>query len=365
MLISWLIWTHTSDVQHLNVPGISIRHNLKYRSFQLCCIRYFHGRTLYDCNSTPSFNVQALCLLCSNDVESNPGALRKNNQFISVFYQNARSLKATVKDRDEPGNYICKLSLLQDIVYSADYDIVAITEMWLNSTISSLEVLPYGHDIYRKDRDDRIGGGVLFAVRNTIAVKSCLDLPGETVAIEIKLASDKLLLVAVCYRAPNDYEFLTQFKIIADAASQDKYFLTLITGDFNYPGIRWVDGSGFVNSDIGVEYEFTNLLSDAFLYQLVDAPTRGVNTIDLVLSSNVDLVDTVFVENTNGLPSDHKSISFNLFRLPKLNNQPSRYTYDFKNADFESLRTHLSDNINDISHENTDDALESWKSDFF
>ncbi len=33
-------------------------------------------------------------------------------------------------------------------------------------------------------------------------------------------------------------------------------------------------------------------------------------------------------------------------------------------ADFESLRTHLSDNINDISHENTDDALESWKSDF-
>ncbi len=78
-------------------------------------------------------------------------------------------------------------------MYSADYDIVAITETWLNSTISSLEFLPYGYDIYRKDRDDRIGGGVLLAVRNTIAVKSCLDLPGETVAIEIKLASDKLL----------------------------------------------------------------------------------------------------------------------------------------------------------------------------
>ena len=30
-------------------------------------------------------------------------------------------------------------------------------------------------------------------------------------------------------------------------------------------------------------------------------------------------------------------------------------------ADFQS---HLSDIINDISHENTDDALESWKSDF-
>ena len=141
--------------------------------------------------------------------------------------------------------------------------------------------------------------------------------------------------------------------------------MTMITGDFNYPGIRWVDGSGFVNSDIGVEYEFTNLLTaDAFLYQLVDAPTRGINILDLVFSSNVDLVDTVFVENTNGLPSDHKSISFNLFRLLKLNNQPPRYIYDITNADFESLRTHLSENINDISHENTVDALKSWKNDF-
>ena len=93
LLISWLIWTPTSDVQHLNVPGISIRHNLKYRSVQLRCIRYFHGRTLYDCNSTLSFNVQALCLLCSNNVESNPGALRKNNQFISGFFQMPEALK--------------------------------------------------------------------------------------------------------------------------------------------------------------------------------------------------------------------------------------------------------------------------------
>ena len=180
---------------------------------------------------------------------------------------------------------------------------------------------------------------------------------GCVTAIEIKLASDKLLLDVVCYRAPNDHEFVTQFKIIDDVASQDKYSMTMITGDFNYPGIRWVDGSGFVSNDIGVEYEFTILLSDAFLYQLVDAPTRGINILDLVLSSNVDLVDTVFVENTNGLPSDHKRISFNLFRLLKLNNQPPRYIYDFKKADFETLRTHLSENINDIFHEITDDAL--------
>ena len=40
----------------------------------------------------------------------------------------------------------------------------------------------------------------MLAVKNKIAVKGCLDLPGETVAVEIKLSADKLLLVVVCYR---------------------------------------------------------------------------------------------------------------------------------------------------------------------
>ena len=122
--------------------------------------------------------------------------------------------------------------------------------------------------------------------------------------------------------------------------------------------IRWVDGSGFVNRDISPEYQFINQLSDAFLYQLVEAPTRENNILDLVLSNNPELVDTIFVENTEGLPSDHKSISFNLFRLAKVINSPSRYVYDFKNADFRSLRAYLSLDTNDIPEGTMDGCFE-------
>lgn len=327
--------------------------------------RFLQSRVLYDCNSTPSFNLPAFCILLSNDVELNPGDRCKNQRSISVFYQNARSLKALLKNREEPNDYTCKLALLQDIVYSAKYDVVAISETWLNPSVTNSEILPHGYEIYRKDRDNRTGGGVLLAVKENIAVKSCLTLPGETVAIEIKLASNKLLLFVVCYRAPNDREFLSQFKIIADTASQSKYSMALITGDFNYPGIRWVNGSGFVNSDVGPEYEFVNLLSDGFLYQLVESPTREENILDLILSNNADLVDTVFVDSTNGLPSDHNCIYFDFFRSPKLINSPFRYVYDIKNADFESLRDHLLSNAKAINNAETDNALQTWKNDFF
>lgn len=45
--------------------------------------------------------------------------------------------------------------------------------------------------------------------------------------------------------------------------------------------------------------EFTNILSDAFLYQLVEVPTRKNNILDLVLVGESNLVESVFVEGTN------------------------------------------------------------------
>ena len=82
-------------------------------------------------------------------------------------------------------------------------------------------------------------------MKSNIGVKRSPTLPGVAVAVEIKLESNKLLLVVVCYRAPDDNEFLGEFKNIAQIAGERKYSEVLILGDFNYPNIRWVDGSGF------------------------------------------------------------------------------------------------------------------------
>lgn len=97
-------------------------------------------------------------------------------------------------------------------------------------------------------------GGVLLAVKNSIAVKP-LSLPRVTDVVEVKLSSNKLLLVAVCYRVPDDHGFLIPFKAVVEIASSRKYAKVLIFGDFNYPKIRWVEGSGFVNNDVGRIYQ--------------------------------------------------------------------------------------------------------------
>ena len=262
--------------------------------------RFCQSRLPYYSNSVSSFNVPALQILRSNDVSPQPGPFC--NDSISVYYQNVRSLKAFSTNDD--GLRECKLSVLKDIVYGSDFDLVALTETWLNSAVTDLEILPH-YNIFRKDRTGRPGGGVLLAVKDRITVKNTLSLPGETIAVEIILRNNELALVAVCYRAPDDQKFLPHFKSVLDTACQSKYSSTLILGDFNFPSIQWIDGSGFVNSDCGFDHDFTNMLADAFLYQVIDLPTRKENILDLVLSSNPDNIVNISVDSTFGLPSDH------------------------------------------------------------
>jgi hypothetical protein len=66
----------------------------------------------------------------------------------------------------------------------------------------------------------------------------------------------------------------------------------IIIGDFNFPLIKWVDGLGHVVSSNG-DSPFVSCLSDNFLHQTVDKPTRhhgnqNPSLLDLVILSNPD-----------------------------------------------------------------------------
>ena len=88
-------------------------------------------------------------LLCG-DIAINPGP---HPSSISCFLQNVRSLKAVVADG---GQYESKLSILQDIAYGYDLDVICLTETWLNADVLDHEVLPSGYNIYRKDRSVKL-----------------------------------------------------------------------------------------------------------------------------------------------------------------------------------------------------------------
>ena len=61
----------------------------------------------------------------------------------------------------------------------------------------------------------------------------------------------------------------------------------LILGDFNFPGIDWVQEQG---KGRAVE-DFLVLFQDCFLTQFVDKLTRGNAVLDLLLSNDPNMVE--------------------------------------------------------------------------
>lgn len=117
---------------------------------------------------------------------------------------NARSLKAFVPSSIDASVKIWKISFLQDLVYSGGYDLVCISETWLNESILDSEILP-GYSIYRRDRAGKTGGGVLTAIKSDIQASRRSDLERdntETVVIEI-FTSIKSFILYAFYRSPD------------------------------------------------------------------------------------------------------------------------------------------------------------------
>jgi hypothetical protein len=61
----------------------------------------------------------------------------------------------------------------------------------------------------------------------------------------------------------------------------------VVAGDFNLPGWNWKTQTLKSNSTyVNNHYKFTNILDDNGLVQIVEQPTRGENTLDLVITNN-------------------------------------------------------------------------------
>ncbi|CAB4041577.1 RNA-directed DNA polymerase from mobile element jockey, partial [Paramuricea clavata] len=80
------------------------------------------------------------------------------------------SIRSSTKLPD--GTFIDNMKSFQDLVYADNLDLILVTETWLNSNFSSIELLLKGYNIIRNDRiADKRGGGVLIALRENITYK--------------------------------------------------------------------------------------------------------------------------------------------------------------------------------------------------
>lgn len=98
-----------------------------------------------------------------------------NNNLPIVLVLNARSIRNKVFD-------------LHALLLTDSFDIVAMTEAWLDQNYLDCELQLEGYNIYRKDGSNRRGGGVLIAVRDHITCtrRSDLEVEAEMIALEIR-----------------------------------------------------------------------------------------------------------------------------------------------------------------------------------
>ncbi|XP_058827779.1 uncharacterized protein LOC131687700 [Topomyia yanbarensis] len=116
-------------------------------------------------------------------------------EHLSIYYQNVRGLRT-------------KIDELFIAVSDAEYDVIVLTETWLNDQINSLQLFGSKYTAYRNDRDPdstgkKRGGGVLIAVSNRLSSKqknARTDL--EQLWVDIR-GRDTNICVGVVYIPPD------------------------------------------------------------------------------------------------------------------------------------------------------------------
>ncbi|XP_055543103.1 uncharacterized protein LOC129728677 [Wyeomyia smithii] len=168
---------------------------------------------------------------------------------FTFYYQNVRGLRTNIED-------------LFLATTSADYDIIVLTETWLNDEINSVQLFGDTYAVYRNDRDAvatrrKRGGGVLIAVSTKLRSSrssSRVDNSIEHLWVNV-YGSDNTIAVGVVYIAPDFATDATLIEKHIESATNISNSLRpcdyhLLFGDYNQPNLVWTSSpSDFLYAD--------------------------------------------------------------------------------------------------------------------
>ena len=87
-----------------------------------------------------------------------------------------------------------------------DYDVLTVSDSWLNSTVTNAEVEIDGYELTRLDRLGKSGGGVCVYARSSLKVKRLKDMSEISESgfhqlwMQIQLKKLRSMLLCVAYR---------------------------------------------------------------------------------------------------------------------------------------------------------------------
>lgn len=115
----------------------------------------------------------------------------------------------------------------------------------------------------------------------------------------------------------------------------DKKSNIIICGDFNITNINWPEYK-LTNKKCPFANLFLEFLDQKQIKQLVTEPTREKSFLDLVLTTNPNMINAISV-GENFSTSDHKMIQFNILEQFEGLKRSKKYRRDFKKSNFSTL----------------------------
>ena len=351
-----LIISHRLMVRHIGIVLLKLKRRKKY----------LHTRLRIYSNSVAT--LQLKYLLSCGDIETNPGPTGDGNSRPTCQKQK-ESFKHKLSCVSFNSRSIVNKRLeLSSLLVSKSYELVAITETFLDSTINSSEIFSDSFNVQRRDRS-RHGGGVLLAVHQGLCCIRRTDFETDCEILWCEIIVMKpysRVLVGVFYRPPSsDIDYLKELERSLSLIERSGNNLNiLLLGDFNLPQIVWFTPSPTCPDSLSST--FCAIIADYFLNQLVLQPTREQNILDLVFITAPELVkDLEICQPVGG--SDHCSIEFTLklkFQRPE---RSCRFVYNYRAADWLGLREDFCNLQWDCSYlmETVDDVWDAWKILFF
>lgn len=275
---------------------------------------------------------------------------------MKIFYENIDGI-SDHKIRD-----------LAESSSTADYEIIALTETWLNQSVKK-EILDDRYTVYRKDRETTAisqtatrGGGVLIAVRSTIKCELYSnDKMEDLEALCVRIPTSSGLIYVYClYIQPTASVdiYCNHLDAIESMMSEINNSDTLLLlGDFNFGNVvTWQENDSgfdylpFLGNSNSIKAnkvrEATNRMIDCGLFQISNVKNKSGNVLETVYTNMPELTTTSLADFPL-LPS-YKSDDFHVplmctiecapTLLPNTTRDP---VFCFRKANFDLIREHL------------------------
>lgn len=223
---------------------------------------------------------------------------------------------------------------------AVNYDIIILTETWLNDNFLDVELGLTNYNVYRQDRispSKERGGGVLVAVRDTIPSSRIMCESADFDQLFVKL-TDSNICLGSAYFPPrsNSDQFAKHCNDVNSIEAQLLPNNFILVGDYNLPEVNWL--SEEVNSPSDRGQTLINHFSFLNLKQHNRTPNCYGGVLDLIFSRDDFLLSSSCLEPLLPLDNFHPALQLTIpSNSLQVSTLPPDEYFNFRKADYSGL----------------------------